>query len=421
MRKERILIVEDEYITALNEQQILEAMGYSVIAISSSGEEALQMAISERPDLVLMDYMLKGKMNGVETASAIRAEHNVPVIFLTAHSNQEVVEKIKEIEPHGYIIKPFNKEILINTIEIAFYKSKVERKLQQQQNQLQSILDNATSVIYIKDQQGRYLLINKLFENLFGITDEGIKGKTDYEIFSKEIADTSRANDLHVFDKGEPAEFEETVFLEDGVHTYLTRKFIIRGDDETPDTICGIATDITERKGTEDKFRHMANHDQLTNIPNRTLFMDRLAQNLAKAHRDESMLAVLFIDLDNFKPINDTLGHDVGDQALKLMAKRILLSLRKTDTVARIGGDEFAAIITDVKIKEGVAEVVEKLTKVISVPTDLGDGEICLGASIGVSIYPDHADTAEQLLSLADEDMYKVKEKRKKNYRPLFK
>ena len=175
-------------------------------------------------------------------------------------------------------------------------------------------------------------------------------------------------------------------------------------------------TDITERKKLEDKINHMATHDTLTEIPNRVLLMDRLDQALARADRDKKKVAVLFLDLDNFKPVNDAMGHMIGDQILKQMAERMTSCLRKTDTVARFGGDEFAVVMTDVKNTGDVTKMAKNLNKLLLKPINLGSKETSLGASIGISLYPDHAKTAETLLSLADEAMFAVKRKGKKSY-----
>ncbi len=416
MSGERILIVEDERITAMSVQQILESAGYLVAGISSTGEKGVRMAKKDRPDLVLMDFKLEGDMDGVEAARKIRKSCNIPVIFVTAHSDQDALRRIKTVEPFGYIIKPFRDDALVNAIEIALYKSVMERKLRYNQQQLQSILDNATSIIYMKNLSGHYLLANKLLESLLGVSSDEIKGKTDYDLFPKDVADACVGNDQLVLSRNEPIEFEETVPHDGVTHTYISRKFPIFGDDGTPVAVCGISTDITERKQAEKIIRHMSSHDTLTNIPNRALLMDRMDQALARARRDKTKIAVMFIDLDNFKPINDAMGHIVGDKALKLIAKRLSSCLRETDTVARFGGDEFVVILTDINNREDASNMAQKLNASLSKPINLGGKKISMGASIGIAFYPDHAKTPETLLSMADKAMYVVKNKGKKSY-----
>jgi diguanylate cyclase (GGDEF)-like protein len=177
-----------------------------------------------------------------------------------------------------------------------------------------------------------------------------------------------------------------------------------------------IATDITDRKHDEETIKHMAHHDLLTGLPNRILFMDRLEQAIARSRRDKSMLAVMFLDLDKFKPINDSMGHSTGDLILKQISERLTSCMRETDTVARFGGDEFIALITDLKDTKTSTQMAKKLDSVIAEPIILDSNEFSLGVSIGISLYPDHADTSERLISLADEAMYVAKGDTSKDY-----
>ncbi|MDP6175127.1 MAG: GGDEF domain-containing protein [Rhodospirillales bacterium] len=172
-----------------------------------------------------------------------------------------------------------------------------------------------------------------------------------------------------------------------------------------------------KRRELEDRIRHMASHDTLTNFPNCALLMDRLKQVLAKANREGAKIAVLFLDLDDLTPVNNTMGQLAGDLVIKEMAERMLSCLRKTDTVARFGGDEFAIILTDIKNPDDVDDMAENLNKVLAMPVDLDGKEACLGASIGISLYPEHGRTADLLLSLADEAMHVAKKEGKKNHR----
>lgn len=163
------------------------------------------------------------------------------------------------------------------------------------------------------------------------------------------------------------------------------------------------------RKKLEDSIKHMANHDMLTNLPNRALLMDRLGQALARANRNHTRVAVLFLDLNNFKPINDTLGHLVGDKILRKIAERMLSCFRESDTVARYGGDEFVIVMSDVKSINEVTAMAKKIDNLMLEPIDLGDEQVVLGASIGISLYPYDANTPEALIHIADDAMYVAK------------
>jgi len=170
---------------------------------------------------------------------------------------------------------------------------------------------------------------------------------------------------------------------------------------------------MRKRKKLEDSIKHMASHDMLTNIPNRSVLMDRLSQAMARARRNHTRVAVLFLDLNNFKPINDTMGHLVGDQILKKIADRLVSCLRETDTVARYGGDEFVIVMNDVKHIDEVTTMAQKVDLLLLKPISLGSEEASLGASIGISLYPFDANTSEALIHAADEAMYVAKKKSK--------
>ena len=174
--------------------------------------------------------------------------------------------------------------------------------------------------------------------------------------------------------------------------------------------------DLEERKHVELSVRHMAHHDALTGLPNRTLFRDRLTHAMAQADRYHQILAVLFLDLDRFKAINDTLGHNVGDQLLKLAAERIRSCIRDCDTVARLGGDEFTIIVDDIIEVQDAAVVAQKILDTLSQPFNLHGHEVFISVSIGVTLYPNDDENADNLLRNADAAMYRAKESGRNNY-----
>jgi len=183
----------------------------------------------------------------------------------------------------------------------------------------------------------------------------------------------------------------------------------IRDDDGTITHFVGVKEDITELKRLQDQMAHMAHHDQLTGLPNRFLFLDRLGQMLAQARRRETFFAVLYLDLDDFKAVNDTLGHAAGDSLLTAVAQRLLGCVRETDTVSRMGGDEFTILLADIQDLADVQRIVDTILKAISAPFTLGDTPCRVGVSIGVAIYPLNGLDTDPLLSAADTALYKVK------------
>ena len=190
----------------------------------------------------------------------------------------------------------------------------------------------------------------------------------------------------------------------------------IKDKKEQPKNYVGIFTDITQRKLIEENLQKMAHYDVLTGLPNRALFNDRLENAIAEAKRENSQLALLFIDLDGFKPINDRLGHDVGDILLGSVADRLKQCIRASDTVARLGGDEFAAILRKVSDEADVATVAKKILHTIGSRFYIKGHTCSVGASIGIALYPKDATEADELLKKADIAMYTVKESGKNNF-----
>lgn len=170
-----------------------------------------------------------------------------------------------------------------------------------------------------------------------------------------------------------------------------------------------IETDICMRKQAEERIRHMADHDLLTDLPTMRLARDRLSAAVNMARRHKKAAAVMFADLDGFKAVNDTLGHDAGDDVLRQVAQRLLSCVRETDTVARVGGDEFLVIATEIQIPENAARIAEKIVRCVSEPLAVNGRQAAVGASIGIALFPDDTEDLEQIVQLADKAMYRAK------------
>ena len=174
---------------------------------------------------------------------------------------------------------------------------------------------------------------------------------------------------------------------------------------------------ITRLKQTNEQVLHLAHHDTLTTLPNRTLFYDRLNQAITRARRDKESIAVLFLDLDGFKLINDTLGHSAGDALLQEAAKRIVACVRDSDTAARMGGDEFTVILCNVRTPSSIDRVAKMIVEAIARPFMLNGKECSVSVSIGIALYPGNGETAEQLVKISDAAMYLAKHSGKNCYR----
>jgi diguanylate cyclase (GGDEF)-like protein/PAS domain S-box-containing protein len=300
---------------------------------------------------------------------------------------------------------------------IALDRSRANQALKESEKQLSDILENVSGYIYLKDMQGRYLFANRLLRELFNAPMEEIVGYDDSKFYDADTAASLLQSDLRVLQGGEPLRSEESNLnpLTGETSVYLTIRLPLRHEDGSIYALCGIATDITEQKDVEEYMRRMAQYDALTNLPNRALFTDRLQQAFSAARRAHEHFALMYIDLDKFKPINDTFGHAVGDLLLYEAAQRMQSCVRQSDTVARIGGDEFVVLLPSLKEDKDAAEVAEKIRHSLNLPFELSGHTLHISSSIGVAIYPAHGDNEKELVKNADIAMYYAKENGRNN------
>ena len=323
---------------------------------------------------------------------------------------------------HRQAHRPTDAEIRLieqtaNLAEVALGRSYADQALKDSEKLLSDILENVPAYIYTKDMHGRYLFANRLLRERFDAPMEEIVGYDDYKFFDADTADNMRKDDLRVLQKGETIHAEETSLniLTGVAEVFLTVKLPLRREDGSIHALCGISTDITERKDIEEHMQHMAQYDALTHLPNRALFEDRLHQAIAGAQRNRAHLALMFIDLDRFKPVNDTYGHGVGDLLLKEVALRIQDCLRDSDTAARIGGDEFVILLPAIESAADAGKVGEKIRLSLNQPFTLAGHTLGIGSSIGVAVYPEHGNNEKLLVKSADIAMYHAKKNGRNN------
>ena len=296
------------------------------------------------------------------------------------------------------------------------------RELQISEGKLSVILDNVGASIYIKDRELRYQYVNRKVAERFGRPAAAIIGLRDDDLFDAATAGHIRATDDAVLRGGERVTREED-HLEPGgqePRTFLSIRQPLRDEHGSIYALCGISTDITDIKRSEQKIRHLAFYDALTKLPNRTLLQDRIRHAFDRQARTGSDGALLFIDLDNFKLLNDTLGHAKGDQLLQRVAERLRGTLRQSDTLARLGGDEFVVLAEDLgrdltAVTASVKDLAEKLRReLVDEPIVLDDMTYTISASIGVALLSlaqrgDAQAPGDDLLKRADLAMYEAK------------
>ena len=270
------------------------------------------------------------------------------------------------------------------------------------------------------DIRSRTLQWSEETYRILGFEPHEIEPKTDLAMERTHPEDRAalkaRLDDV-VSGKALSAELDYRILLPGGDVRWVHVKVEMEYHDTGPLRMTGILQDISERRAYETRLAEVASHDNLTGLPNRNLLNDRLGQALAHAHRNQGLVAVGFVDLDRFKVINDTLGHDAGDELLKEIARRLSGCLRGCDTVARQGGDEFVVVLTDLARAEDASIVAQKLLDALSPPMTLNGREIVPGASLGFAIFPQDGDTLQALLMAADKAMYSAKHAGRGQYR----
>lgn len=272
------------------------------------------------------------------------------------------------------------------------------------------LLDESSDPIFAFYPDGRYRYVNQAFASGVRKPRDEIMGRRIWDVFSQEEADKRFAVVKWVFENAENRVLEVRVPRPDGDRFYLTTvKPIINSRQEVVSVIC-ISKEITERKAMEERLARMAQYDPLTELPNRALFDDRLQHAITQARREQNRLALMSIDLDRFKPVNDTHGHHVGDLLLQAVARRMQECVRESDSVGRIGGDEFFILLPVIESVADALTVAEKIRDALNKPFALeGLRLIGISSSVGITLYPDHGDDALLLYKYADQAMYRAK------------
>jgi len=302
-------------------------------------------------------------------------------------------------------------------------RKQAEEELRTQKEWLTTLINAMPDLICFRDGGGRWLVANRFYLEIAGLSGIDYQGRSSAELARLAHVDSdyllsTSATDERAWREGVTLGYEKEVPTADGgSRIFDMTKIPLFHPDGGRRGLVLVGRDITERKMAAARIHHLAHHDALTGLPNRILFQERLRSALAQAKRLGHRVALLFLDLDKFKDINDILGHHVGDLLLKAVAKRLLRCVRETDTVARLGGDEFAVVLTNLADPEGAGSVADTIIASVADPFGLEEHEVLTSTSVGITVFPDDADDADQLLKNADLAMFRSKADGRNGYR----
>ena len=427
-----ILIADDDPTMRGFLRGSLEAEGFKVIE-AVDGAQAVSIFTNHKPDLILLDVGMP-EMDGFESCTAIRRLPGgdvTPILMLTGLDDYESVSKAYEAGATDFSVKPINVLVLIHRVRYMLRARRTLDKMLQSEERLARAQRLARLGNWEWDLTSGKLHWSEEMYHLFGIDPGNGEPSRDTQlerVHPEDKDSVSRAL-VEALRKVRPYGFDFRIVLPDGTERSVHEEAeVIFDKNGAAIRMVGATQDISERKEVEGQIRLLAYYDGLTLLPNRRLFMEKLDLALENARRREGSLAVLFLDLDRFKQINDTLGHGAGDRLLQGVAERLRKCLRSsdavargealnlTDDVARLGGDEFIVSITNVTRGEDAARVARRLQEALEQPFKLDENEVFVTASIGISLFPQDGTDLESLLKNADAAMYHAKDAGRSNY-----
>jgi len=407
MRQEKLFIVEDERIIALDLQSRLQNFGYPKPVITTNGIDALKEIEKNKPDIILMDIMLSSGFDGIETATIVHEKYNIPIIFLTAYSDDNTLERAKKAKPVAFILKPFKERELFTTIEMALFKFKTDEKVKRQERWSAAILRSIGDAIIATNYAGNIDFLNPNAEKILGVIQNEVKNLPLINIFNPLDNNTHQS-------MGPSAVIGETV------KTFFYKNCIIPDKNNNPIHIEGTLSPIIDKLGNiEGKvvaFRDISQiqrlsatisfqetHDALTGLSNRKGFAIKLAELVDEASLGYKTHALLYLDLDQFKVINDIYGHKTGDEILLKATETINSVIRSSDICARLGSDEFGILLEGAQLQQALFIGKRLQSRLKENKITRKKETLNISASIGLVMINESTGNTQRILAAADE------------------
>lgn len=408
--EKKILVVEDQPEVAEVAREVLETLGYRVPAILGDADDACAVAARERVDLVLLDIRLPGDVDGIEAGDRIREELGIPVVYATAAADRRTVRRAGASRPYGYIVKPYLPADLKIAIELALERRRAERLIEARESRFRRLIENAYDLTTVLDRDGTIRYQSPSVRRITGYEPEELVQRCVFDfIHPEDVAEVEKSLRRLARAPDTPLTARIRFRHRDGSWRTLETTGAAFREGGSSVQVVANSRDVTERVELAEELERMAYRDPLTGLANRRDLEQRGRTILALAARRGERSAMVYIDLARFKAVNDTLGHAAGDEYLVQVARRFEDVARESDIVARIGGDEFAALLSDVTDREGALTAARRLLEALSEPVRVADRAVHAEAHFGVALFPDHGGTVGELLSAADRAMYESK------------